>query len=172
MKTKKLYFNYLVLFSDETIKTGVSSQPMHRLQDYYQEASSHNLKVIDFYITSPAYKHVALKTESKFCEFQSLKAMDGHRERFYFCDVLREVNRDMHGSFDIFRIFNEFIFSLDNMWKLEHFNNNLFSMMEAVAAIESLEYLRSEIRDLVQNNIKPKPSYYDWAVNSYRIGCF
>jgi hypothetical protein len=77
------YYNYLVSFSDGTVKTGITKNPFYRLQDFIQEAHRHSVKIDGFEITQPVkYKKIALKIESDFCSFFSHDAIEGHREWF------------------------------------------------------------------------------------------
>lgn len=79
----KQHFNYLVSFTDLTLKTGVTSSPFFRLQDFIQEATRHSIKVDSFEITSPSKsKRVALSIESAICNKFSYMAIEGHREWF------------------------------------------------------------------------------------------
>lgn len=166
METKKLYFNYLVLFSDETIKTGVSSQPIHRLQDYYQEASSHHLKVCDFYITSPTHKKISLEVESEFCKFYDYLAIEGHKERFCFDQLMREISTAAHGQFNTSKELQDFVCRLECEWGLKNVHRMLIDrVMSTKQRNHALEYLKRELIDIAQNGIKPTPSHYDWAVN-------
>lgn len=77
------WFNYLVLFSDGTSKTGITEDLFYRLQDFYQEAKRHNLSIVGFYVTKPVLnKKDALKIEKRFCDKYKSDAIDGHREWF------------------------------------------------------------------------------------------
>lgn len=171
MMRRQMYFNYLVLFSDETIKTGVSSKPIHRLQDYCQEASSHHLKVIDFFLTSPTDKKTALKVESSLCKFYDYKAINGHRERFCFDDLDEKIAIEANGKFDILNEFQNFISKLEFEWCLKNKHRILTDkIMSTEHRIKSLEYLKRESRDMALYGHKPAPSYFNWAVNLCCIG--
>ena len=77
------HFNYCVKFSDRTVKTGVSSAPFFRLQDFIQEAHRHSKKVTGFTFTPPLrYKPAAHMLERWLCEQNSMYVIDGHREWF------------------------------------------------------------------------------------------
>lgn len=79
----KKYFNYIVSFSDLTLKTGITSKPFFRLQDFAQEATRHSMKVNAYEITSPSKsKKVALSIESSICKEFAHMSIDGHREWF------------------------------------------------------------------------------------------
>lgn len=162
----KLYFNYLVLFSDLTIKTGITYKPAHRLQDYYQEVSSHNLKIVSFFITSPSHKAIALKIESEFCKRYKDNSMDGHRERFYNDADYIECNLNTLGYFDISQEYRGFVYTLEFIWESNNRHRILIDpIMSTKNRINALEYLKESLSYVVVNGIKPKPSDYDWAVN-------
>lgn len=78
------WFNYVVSFSDRRAKTGVTSKPFHRLQDFAQEATRRGVKVDGFKITAPAKtKALALTVEASVCKQFADQSIPGHREWFY-----------------------------------------------------------------------------------------
>lgn len=76
------YFNYVVSFSDGTVKTGITAKPFFRLQDYIQEAHRHSVKVDGYRISQPSSKRVSLDIEKAICDKFSMAAVEGHREWF------------------------------------------------------------------------------------------
>lgn len=77
------YYNYVVAFSDGLFKTGITSKPFFRLQDYIQEAHRHSLKIVGYQITAPSScKSIALKIETEICKRYAMDQVLGHREWF------------------------------------------------------------------------------------------
>lgn len=119
MRTDEQIVNYVVGFSDGTAKTGISSKPFYRLQDYVQEAHRHGVKVIGFKITAPAAsKAHALRIETTLCAKFELYARPGHRE-WFFDDLLwcRPRARKLFGPETLF---NHICVDLDIVWESEH----------------------------------------------------
>lgn len=115
----KNYFNYLVSFSDGAVKTGITSNPFYRLQDYIQEANRHNLKVDGLTLTSPSEsKRVALDIETAICGKFSHLSIDGHRE--WFLDDYSWASEEFRKNRQIFvpsLDFSSIWKSLESEWK-------------------------------------------------------
>ena len=116
----KIFFNYLVSFTDGTFKTGVTSSPFYRLQDFIQEAHRHSVKVDGFEITKPSKdKKTALKIESDFCKKYAFEAIDGHREWFKrdYSLSSKKLQRELYSKETRINEFKFNFYILECFWK-------------------------------------------------------
>lgn len=156
------WFNYLVLFSDGTSKTGITKDLFYRLQDFYQEAKRHNLSIIDFYVTKPVLnKKYALEIERIFCNKYKSDAIDGHRE--WFKKDIRWASESFQKKFHIWydakTEFKMMTYDLHNIW-----NDLLCTPVEKVRKLApkkavnltNFSALLQHISQLINNNEKAK----------------
>lgn len=67
-------FNYVVMFSNNNVKTGITKNPFSRLQNYVQESLRSDIFLSGYYITPPSEKTTALQIEKSLCaQFEQYK---------------------------------------------------------------------------------------------------
>lgn len=112
------YFNYVVSFSDGTVKTGITSKPFFRFQDFIQEAHRHSVKIDGFNMSPPSPKKIAAKIETQLCESQSYNAIEGHREWFLLDAMIDD--EDPESNFSKYHIFDFLTNQMRLYWKIEN----------------------------------------------------
>jgi predicted GIY-YIG superfamily endonuclease len=81
--TPKTHFNYVVAFSDGTIKVGVTRRPMARIAELSRQKAKLNVvQPVRYACTARSTKSEALKTERNLCSLFKSQGIEGCREWF------------------------------------------------------------------------------------------
>ena len=81
MKTINNHFNYVLSFSDGTVKVGVTSRPKERLKEICRSVR-HRSNFVEGMFVATSNKASAFKTEANICRLLSYGASNASREWF------------------------------------------------------------------------------------------
>lgn len=117
-------FNYVVVFNNNNVKTGITKHPFHRLKNYLQESIRSNIKIVDYCITPPSRKNIALSIEKKLCEKFADQKIDGLKEWFDGGKTNSPFIFGINFSFEMNKMFNK-----ENLFLYSEFSKKKYSKL-------------------------------------------